>query len=458
MDAVRIGAGMGFYGDRTWPSLALAEAGDVQFICFDDLAELTMAILEKDRARDPDAGYTKDVVPLMRDLLPRSHPRGIRLVTNAGGVNPHAAARAVKQVAHTLGIADLKVAVVTGDDLLGRLEELADPTLDIRHMETGEPLAAVRDRLVFANAYLGAQPIVEALDLGAEVVITGRTTDTAQFLGPLRHSFGWADDDYARLAGGIVVGHLLECGGQVTGGNFSGDWQNVPDLENLGYPIAEVYPDGSAVIEKPPGTGGRVSRDTVKEQLLYEIHDPAAYVTPDVVVDFTTVRLEDVGPDRVRVWGATGRPAPPTLKLLAGYRVGFLGEGTMGYAWPQALEKARAAERIIRRQVEMLGIRVEEIAASYLGYDSLHGPLATPPDEDALNEVYLRMAVRTESRDEALRFERLFPPLALTGPPFIGGLSGLAPVRELFGLWSALVPRQQVEPRVRVELVGGTAS
>jgi len=449
--SVRIGSGMGFYGDSIYPSLDLAVRGDVQYIAFDDLAELTLAILEKERARDPHAGYTRDIGPLMRLLLPETHRRGIRLLTNAGGLNPDGAREEVARVARELGIR-LRVAVVRGDDVRPRLDALRGAGADLRHMDDGRPLADVADRLVFANVYLGCMPIVRALEEGAEVVITGRTTDAAQFAAPLVHEFGWRADDWDRMAAATVVGHLLECGGQVSGGNFSGDWWNLPDMDRLGYPIAEVAEDGTAVIQKAPGTGGRVSADTVKEQLLYEMHDPARYLTPDVVVDVTRVRLEDVGPDQVRVTGARGRPRPETLKLLMGYQDGYLGEGLMGYAWPDALSKARMADGIVRRQIARMGIEAQEIHTSYLGYDSLHGALAREVDEDLLNEVYLRIAVRTRTRAEAGKLGRLFPPLALDGPPFIGGLAGMRPVRELLGLWPALVDRQLIEPHVEVDV------
>jgi len=449
---VRIGGGMGFYGDSIYPSLDTVLSGDVQYMAFDHLAELTMAILQKDRARNPAGGFTKDIGPLMRELLPHTHARGIRLITNAGGINPTGARDEVARIARELGLSGLRIAVVTGDDVLGRLDALRAAGEPLLHMEDGRPPDAILDRLVFANVYLGAQPVVEALERGAEVVITGRTTDTALFAAPLIHEFGWAWDDWARMAAAVLVGHLLECGGQVTGGNFSGDWWNLPDMDRLGYPIADVAEDGSFVLTKPAGTGGRVSVDTVKEQLLYEMHDPSAYLTPDVVLDVTGVTLTDIGPDRVAVRGAAGRARPRALKALLGYANGFMGEGLMGYAWPDALSKARKAAEIVQRQMERLGIRAEEVHVSYLGYDSLHGPLARPLDEEWINEVYLRMAVRTATREEAARFGRLFPPLALDGPPFIGGLGGMAPVRELLGLWPTLIDRSLVEPFVHVDV------
>ncbi len=451
MKSARIGGGMGFYGDDIHPALETAMRGDVEYIAFDHLAELTLAILEKERQRNPEAGYTRDIGPLMRELLPETHRRGIRLLTNAGGMNPDGARAEVARVARELGMR-IRVGVVCGDDIRPRLDALLAAGCTFAHMDDGRPLGALRERLLFANVYLGSRPIVQALDAGAEVVVTGRTTDSAQFAAPLIHCMGWDFEDWQRMAAAVLVGHLLECGGQVTGGNFSGDWWNLPDMDRLGYPIAEVYEDGTAVITKPPGTGGRVSVDTVKEQLLYEMHDPTRYMSPDAILDVTQVTLEDAGPDRVRVRGAHGLPAPSTLKAILGYQNGFLGEGLMGYAWPDALAKARAADRTVRRQIERFGIRAEAVHTSFLGHDSLHGPLARPIDEELVNEVYLRVAIRTETREEAQKLGRLFPPLALDGPPFIGGLSGMRPVRELLGLWPALVERTLVEPHVEVDV------
>ncbi|HEY8495590.1 MAG TPA: acyclic terpene utilization AtuA family protein, partial [Limnochordales bacterium] len=304
MKQVKVGAAQGFYGDIIEPAVDLAEKSDVQYLCFDCLAELTLAILQKDRQRDPSLGYTKDVTTTARALLPYVKRKGIKLITNAGGLNPEGARREMVRIAQELGLQGLRIAIATGDDILGRLDELQAAGVDLSDRETGQPLDAIRDRLLFANAYLGAQPIVQALRQGADVVITGRTTDTAQFLAPLIYELGWAADDWDRLAQGLVLGHLMECSGQVTGGNFSGDWWNVPDLDRIGYPLAEVREDGSFILTKAPGTGGTVSVDTVREQFLYEIHDPTTYVTPDAVADLTAVRIEQAGPDRVRVSGA----------------------------------------------------------------------------------------------------------------------------------------------------------
>ena len=451
MKSVRIGAGQGFYGDSLLPALDVARYGRVQYISSDTLAELTLAILQKGRKKDPDAGYTKDVVPTMKALLPLAREKGIRLVTNAGGINPPGADKAVARVARDLGMTGLKIATVTGDNILHRLDELRAAGADLHDKDTGADLSTVRDRLLFANVYLGAEPIAEALARGADVVITGRTTDTGQFLGPIQYEFGWGPEDVDLLASGILLGHLMECSGQVSGGNFSGDWWNLPDLDRIGFPVAEVYEDGSFILTKPEGTGGRVSVETVKQQLLYEIHDPGTYLTPDVIADFSQVKLEQVGPDQVRVSGARGRKRPPTLKALMGYSDGWMGEGHISFSWPDAYAKAQRAEDIIRRRLEIWGVKTQEVLAEYVGVNQLHGGLAPAPDPE-LAEVELRMAVRTATREEAEKVAREFPPLLLSGPPTASAVAGTPAPRELLGLWSCLIPRQLIDPQVRVDV------
>lgn len=385
---------------------------------------------------------------MLVELMPLAP--GVRFILNAGGLNPLGAQAALIAALEKRGIR-ARVAAVTGDSLFARVGELQAAGTSLSHMDTGHALDAVRDRLVFLNAYLGARPIVEALETGADIVISGRVADAALFLAPLVHELGWDWNDYDRLAQGVVVGHLLECSGQASGGNFGGDWRGIPDLAHIGYPIAEVSEDGSALITKAPQTGGRVNFDTLREQLLYEVHDPTAYLTPDVAVDLSEVVLEDLGEDRVRVTGARGSAPPPTLKAVGGYHDGWMGQGMIGYSWPGALDKARVAARIIETQMAESGIAAEELRIEYLGYDSLHGPLAPEPPD--LPEVYLRMAIRTADKAIAARFTRLFPPLGLSGPPFVGGYGGMTPPRELLGIWPTLVPRGIVESEVSVHVV-----
>src|SRR6266699_2877844 len=326
MKSVRVAGGLGFYGDSWRPIKASIERGNVQYVASDHLAELTLAILQKDRQRDASLGYTRDFAPMLLDLLPIAIPRGVKFILNAGGLNPMAAREVLLNALKKFGI-KLKVGVVLGDSVMERLDEIQAAGVSLAHMDIG----AVRERLVFASAYLGARPLVEALDAGADIVLTGRVADAALFLAPMVHELGWRWDDWDKLAQGIVVGHLLECSGQATGGNFGGDWRAMPDLAHIGYPIAEVWENGEAVISKAPGTGGRVTFDTLREQLLYEVQDPGHYITPDVDVDMTTLHMQEIGPDTVRVSGATGRSAPEMLKVVASYEDGGMGQAMIGY-------------------------------------------------------------------------------------------------------------------------------
>lgn len=450
MRTVRIGAGQGFYGDSLLPVLDVARYGNVQYISFDTLAELTLAILEKGRRKDAAGGFTRDVIPMMRNLLPICQERGIKLITNAGGINPRGAARAVAEVARELGL-KLKIACVTGDNILDRLDELVARGVAFHDDEGRQTIAEVRSRVLFASVYLGAGVIAEALDRGADVVITGRTTDTAQFLGPLLHEFRWARDDWDKLAQGIVLGHLMECSGQVTGGNLQVGWEAVPALERIGFPVAEVSEDGSFILTKPENTGGAVTLNSVKEQFLYEIHDPTNYITPDVICDLTTTKLEAVGPDQVRVSGTRGKQAPPTLKALLGFADGWMGEGYISFSWPKAYSKAKRAAEIILNRLEMQGVKPEETRVEYIGINSLWGALAPEPvDEEQLNEVRLRIAIRTQDKKACEVLAREFPPLLLSGPPTASAVAGTPAPRELLQLWSALIPRELVEPQVQI--------
>ncbi|RZI42400.1 DUF1446 domain-containing protein [Herbaspirillum sp. HC18] len=462
MKTIRIGAGLGFYGDAWSPIAASIERGDVQYIASDHLAELTLAILQKDRAKDPAAGYTRDLVPMLAQLWPLSRKanggKGVRFVLNAGGLNPHGARDALAELFRKKGWR-ARIAVVTGDDVLPRLDELQEAGETLAHLDSARPLSAVRERMVFANAYLGAAPLVRALEQGADIVLAGRVADAALFLAPLVHEFGWPLDartpeEWNRLAQGLTVGHLLECSGQGSGGNFGGlDWEDIPDLAHIGYPIAEVSEDGTAVITKAPGTGGRVSFDTVRQQLLYEVQDPHNYYSPDVVLDLGTVRLEDLGEDRVRVTGATGKPRPAQLKIVGGYHDGWMGQATFGYSWPQAYRKAERAAQIVTQLMQEQGMRYDEMRVEYLGYDSILGPLADASQRDSLNEVYLRMALRSEDKRVADGFGRLFPWLALSGPPFVGGRYNMQPASELLGIWPTLAGRAVIEAGVNVDVM-----
>lgn len=446
---VRVASGQGFWGDSLDAPRQQVENGPIDYLMLDYLAEVTMSILQKQKERDPSMGYARDFVGAMDSVLDAVTDRGVRVIANAGGVNPPACAEAVKGVATKRG-KSLKIGVVTGDDLLPRLDSLMDEGHPLNHMETGAPLSSVRDRVLSANAYIGSKPIVEALTRGAQVVITGRSTDTALTMAPIRFEYGWKDTDYDRLAAGIVAGHIIECGAQCSGGNCLYNWRDIPDLANVGYPIADAYEDGSFVITKHPGTGGRVSIPTVSEQLVYEMGDPHAYITPDVIADFTSIHLEDAGLDRVRVYGIKGTAPTDKLKVSIAYRAGFKAVGTLVYSWPDALEKAQAADRILRERLERLGLHFDEILTEFVGVSATHGALAGVTNENA-PEVQLRVGVRSDERAPVERFTREIAPLVLNGPPSVTGFAGGRPkVEEIVAYWPALVDKSVVQTRVEI--------
>jgi hypothetical protein len=450
-ETIRIACGQGFWGDMLDAPVRQVREGPVDYLMLDYLAEVTMSIMQKQRARDPAAGYARDFVPLMGEILPDCVERDIRVTANAGGVNPSGCAGAVRDVARALGLAGrLKIGTVTGDDIMGRLDELLERGVELRNMDTGAPLSDVRERVQSANAYLGAWPIVEALNGGARIVITGRATDTGLTLGPMIHEFGWNETDWDRLAAGTVAGHIIECGAQSTGGNCQYDWQNIPDLANVGFPIVEATADGSFVVTKHEGTGGRVNVPSVKEQLVYEMGDPRAYITPDCVADFTTIRLEDAGRNRVQVRGVKGTPATEFLKVSISYSAGFKAVGTLVYAWPDAYAKARAADQILRARLDRLGLKFDQILTEFVGANATHGPLAGEPDAEA-PEVQLRVGVRGEDRKSIERFTKEIAPLILTGPPAVTGFAGGRPkVEEVVAYWPALIPKTEIEAHVEV--------
>ena len=446
---VRVASGQGFWGDSLEAPRQQVEGGPVDYLMLDYLAEVTMSILQKQKERDPGMGYARDFVGAMESVMPAVAERGVRVIANAGGVNPPACAAAVKQVAERTG-ARIKIGVVTGDDLLPRIDALIDEGHPLLNMDTGEPLSAVRDRVLSANAYIGSEPIVEALARGANVVVTGRSTDTALTMAPLRHEFGWGASDWDRLAAGIVAGHIIECGAQCSGGNCLHDWRTVPDLANVGYPIVEARADGTFTVTKHPGTGGRIDTHTIAEQLVYEMGDPRSYITPDVIADFTSIRIADEGPNRVRVHGITGKPATDKLKVSIAYRDGYKAVGTLVYSWPEALDKAQAADRILRERLARLGLTFDQILTEYVGASSLHGPLVVNPGD--VPEVQLRVGVRSHDRKAVERFTREIAPLVLNGPPSVTGFAGGRPkVEEIVAYWPALVDKTVV--RTAVEIV-----
>jgi hypothetical protein len=452
---IRIASGQGFWGDLLSAPIEQVRRGPIDFLMLDYLAEVTMSIMQKQKSRDPTQGYARDFVPLMGEILPDCAEKGIRVVANAGGVNPDACRDGVLAVARKAGLSGrVKVGVVSGDDIMHRLEELVEKGQVLRNMDDGRELSEVLDRVQSANAYIGARPIVEALDRGATVVVTGRSTDTALTYAPMIHAFGWAPDDWDRLACGVVAGHINECGAQASGGNSLIEWDRFDelDLADVGFPIIEASADGTFIVTKHAGTGGHITRAVIAEQIVYEMGDPRAYITPDVVADFTTIALEEDGANRVRVVGVKGSPNTDKLKVSISYSAGYKAVGTLVYAWPDAVAKAQAADRVLRARLERLGLAFDEIRTEFVGWNAAHGKLAGPPPPE-LPEVELRIAVRSEDRNAVEAFTREIAPLVLTGPPTVTGFAGGRPrVQEVVAYWPALIDRTEIEPNLRVEV------
>jgi hypothetical protein len=451
---VRIAAGQGFWGDWLEAPVRQVRGGPIDYLMMDYLAEVTMSIMQKQKSRDPKMGYARDFVPLMERILPDLVAKGVKVTSNAGGVNPRGCAEAVLEAARRQGLqGKVKVGLVTGDDILPRLDELLAQGHELRDMETGRPLSDVRDRVLSANAYIGMRPIVEALRGGAQIVVTGRVTDTGLTLGPLFHEFGWSDEDWDKVAAGTVAGHIIECGAQCSGGNLLRDWQRVKNLADVGFPIVEASADGTFLVTKHDGTGGVVSVPSVTEQLVYEMGDPNSYITPDGIADFTSIRLAQAGRDRVRVSGIRGGPRTDKLKVSIAYFYGYKAVGTLVYSWPDAYAKAKAADRILRQRLQDLGLEFEQILTEFVGANATHGPLAGEPDPEAA-EVQLRIGVRARDKAPVERFTREIAPLVLTGPPSVTGFAGGRPaVEEIVAYWPALVDRTVIEPHVQVDIL-----
>lgn len=448
---VRVAAGQGFWGDLLTAPVDQVRGGEIDYLMLDYLAEVTMSILQKQKSRDPSAGFARDFVSLMREILPDCVERNIKVTANAGGVNVAGCASAVKDVAKDLGLSGkFKIGMITGDDILPRLDEFLENGVEINNMETGEPLAAVRDKVQSANVYLGARPLVEALDQGAQIVIGGRLTDTGLTLAPLMHEFGWTFEDWDKVAAGTIAGHIIECGAQCSGGNCQYDWKNIPDLANVGFPIVEAFPNGEFIVTKHEGTGGRINIPSIKEQLLYEMGDPKGYITPDVVADFSSIHLKDEGENRVRVFGVKGNPNTEFYKVSIAYSAGWKAVGTLVYAYPEAYEKAQAADRILRARLERLGLKFDVILTEFVGVSATHGHLAGEPPKD-IPEVQLRFGVRGPEKADVERFTKELAPLILTGPPAVTGFAGGRPkVEEIMAYFPALIPKKLIKTKVEI--------
>ncbi len=451
-EMIRIASGQGFWGDLLTAPIDQVTKGPIDYLVMDYLAEVTMSIVQKQKLKDPKLGYAKDLVSTIDAILPQLVEKNICLITNGGGVNLEACRDAIMEVARKHGLA-VKIGIVTGDDILDSLDELTAQGAELKNMEDGEPVSNVRDRVLSANVYLGAVPIVEALKQGAQIIVTGRTTDTGLCLAPMIHEFGWSLDDWDKLAAGTIAGHIIECGAQSSGGNYMGDWRAVPNMAEIGFPIIEASPSGEFVVTKHEGTGGLVSRGTVAEQCLYEIGDPTQYITPDVVADFTTIHLDDQGNDRVRVHGIKGRPNTPFYKVSMSYADGYSAFATLTYAWPEAIDKARAADAILRARLERLGLKFDEVLTEYVGYNACHGSLSAAVNPDP-QEVMMRVGVRGPEFKAVERFGKEIAPLILTGPPNVTGFAGGRPrPSEVVAYWPALIEKTRIDPRVKVEVV-----
>ena len=448
-DKIRIASGQGFWGDLLIAPVEQVRKGPVDYLVMDYLAEVTMSILQKQKLKNPSAGYARDFPEVIREILPDIKSKKIKVISNAGGVNPTACRDKITEYARQAGISGLSVAVITGDDILSRLDEMIGSGIALKNMDNGKSLSAVREKVVSANVYFGAAPIVEALRQGADIIITGRTTDTGLTLAPMIHEFGWSLENWDKLAAGTVAGHILECGAQSSGGNFT-DWRKVKDFVNIGFPICEACPDGSFYITKHEKSGGYVHSMTVKEQLLYEIADPAQYITPDCIADFTSIHLKDEGKNRVKVYGITGSPRTPFLKVSISYSDGWKAGTSLTYAWPEAKEKAEAAAKILKGRLDKLGLKFEEYRSELIGVNACHENTAPVP-EGEINEVQLRVAVRGKDPASIERFGKEIAPLILTGPPSVTGFAGGRPApSEIIAYWPALIPREAVKPEVSV--------
>jgi hypothetical protein len=446
MRAIRIGSGAGYSGDRIEPAVELAEKGDIQYLVFECLGERTVALAQQARMKNPEDGYDPLLEERMRAVLPVCASKTIKIVTNMGAANPLGAARKTAEIAKSLGLSSLKIAAVIGDDVLDACKER-----DLPIMEFEGSIKKLGNRLLSANAYLGAEPMAEALSAGADIVITGRASDPALFLAPMIHAFGWAMNDWNLLGQGTVAGHLLECAGQITGGYFADPgYKDVPDLAQLGFPIGEVGEDGSVVITKVAGSGGAVTALTCKEQLLYEVHDPTQYIQPDVTADFSQVRVEEIGKDRVRISGGRGSKRPATLKVSVGYVDSFIGEGQISYAGPGALARGRLALEIVRERLKLTGVAASELRFELIGVDSLHGPQVSAKASEPY-EVRVRVVGRTENLREAVRIGNEVETLYTNGPAAGGGAFKSA--RDVVAVASVLLPRELAKPQI--QFVGG---
>ncbi|MEL7834874.1 acyclic terpene utilization AtuA family protein [Fodinibius sp. Rm-B-1B1-1] len=450
-DSIRIASGQGFWGDLPNAPINQVRKGPIDYLVMDYLAEVTMSIMQKQKLRNPDYGYARDFVDVVSEILPDIAERGIKVISNAGGVNPEACKEKILEAIDEQGYKDIKVAVVDGDNILDDLDSLIEEGHQLNNMESGEPITSVKDQLLSANVYFGSRPIVEALNKGADIVVTGRVTDTGLTLAPMIHEFDWSFEDYDKMSAGTIAGHIIECGAQVSGGNFT-DWEKVDGFVDIGFPIIEAQPDGSFYVTKHEDTGGLISQQTVKEQLLYEIGDPTEYITPDCIADFTSIQLQDAGSNRVKVSGITGRPETDTYKISASYNDGYKLSSTLVYSWPGALKKAKKAGEILKGRADALGLAYDDFRVEYVG---VNGCSEQPVTDTLLaqeqEEVQIRVSLSGDSKEDLNRFGKEMAPLILTGPSGVTGFAGGRPKASgIVAYWPALLDKEAVSPRVRI--------
>lgn len=450
-EKIKIASGQGFWGDLPEAPIRQVKQGSIDYLVMDYLAEVTMSIMQKQRMRNENFGYARDFVDVIEATLDEIKSDGVKVISNAGGVNPRACKDAILEVAKMKGITGIKVAVVDGDDILPGLDKLIADGHSLNNMETGQPITTIKDDLLSANVYFGCRPIVEALQKGADIVITGRVTDTGLTLAPMVHEFGWNFEDYDKMSAGTIAGHIIECGAQVSGGNFT-DWETVEDFVYIGFPIIEARQDGTFFVTKHEGTGGLISEMTVKEQLLYEIGNPAEYITPDCIADFTSIQLEQDGKDRVKVWGIRGKPATPTYKISASHIDGYKLSSTLVYCWPDAVKKAQKAAEILKKRADGLQVTFRDYNVELVGLNACNeDPSVLSENNKEVNEVQLRFSVHGSSKDEIDRFGKEIAPLILTGPSGVTGFAGGRPkASEVVAYWPALLNKEAVSPKITI--------
>ena len=450
-DSIRIASGQGFWGDLPNAPINQVRKGPIDYLVMDYLAEVTMSIMQKQKLRNPDYGYARDFVEVVREILPDIAEKGIKVISNAGGVNPEACKEQILEAIEEQGYDDIKVAVIDGDNILNDLDALIEDGHPLNNMETGEPISSVKDELLSANVYFGSRPIVEALNKGADIVVTGRVTDTGLTLAPMIHEFDWSFEDYDKMSAGTIAGHIIECGAQVSGGNFT-DWKKIDDFVDIGFPIIEANSDGSFYVTKHEDTGGLISEQTVKEQLLYEIGDPAEYITPDCIADFTSLSLEEAGLNRVKVFGIKGEPETDTYKISASYNDGYKLSSTLVYSWPGALKKAKRAGEILQGRADALGLEYDDFRVEYVGANGCsEQPITEEQLEAEHEEVQIRVSLSGSSKKDLNRFGKEVAPLILTGPSGVTGFAGGRPKASgIVAYWPALLDKTAVSPRVRI--------